>query len=53
VPPFRVATADKDVPCVEVYLEKSHVNPDGVHPNDEGYQVIAEQLRELGYSPLQ
>jgi lysophospholipase L1-like esterase len=50
---IATTTADKDVPCVEVYLEKSHVNPDGVHPNDEGYQVIAEQLRELGYSPLQ
>jgi lysophospholipase L1-like esterase len=50
---IATTTADKDVPYVEVYLEKSHVNLDGVHPNDEGYQVIAEQLRELGYSPLQ
>jgi lysophospholipase L1-like esterase len=50
---IATTTADKDVPYVEVYLEKSHVNPDGVHPNDEGYQVIAEELRELGYSPLQ
>ena len=25
----------------------------GYIPNDEGYQVIAEQLRELGYSPLE
>ncbi len=49
---IATTTADKDVPYVEVYLEKSHVNPDGVHPNDEGYQIIAEQLRELGYSPL-
>src|SRR5215207_2554987 len=46
-------TADKDVPYIEVYLEKGHVNPDGVHPNDEGYQVVAEQLRKLGYSPLE
>ena len=50
---IATTTADKDVPHVEVYLEKEHVNPDGVHPNDEGYQVIAERLRELGYSPLQ
>ena len=45
---IATTTAGKDVPYVEVYLEKSHVNPDGVHPNDEGYQVIAEQLRKLG-----
>ena len=50
---IATTTADKDVPYVEVYLEKAHVNPDGVHPNDEGYQVIAEQLRELGYSHLE
>ena len=45
--------ADKSVPYVEVYLEEGHVNPDGVHPNDEGYRVIAEQLRELRYGPLE
>jgi len=50
---IATTTADKDVPYVEIYLEKGQVNPDGVHPNDEGYQVIAEQLRELGYSPLE
>ncbi len=50
---IATTTADKDVPCVEVYLEKEHVNPDGVHPNDEGYQIIAKQLRELGYRPLE
>jgi lysophospholipase L1-like esterase len=50
---IATTTADKDVPYVEIYLEKGHVNPDGVHPNDEGYQVIAEQLREVGYSPLE
>jgi lysophospholipase L1-like esterase len=49
---IATTTADKNVPYVRVYLEKEHVNPDGVHPNDEGYQVIAEQLRKLGYTPL-
>ncbi len=49
---IATTTADKEVPYVEVYLEKGLVNPDGVHPNDEGYQVIAEQLRKLGYTPL-
>ena len=50
---IATTTADKDVPYVEIHLEKGQVNPDGAHPNDEGYQVIAEQLRELGHSPLE
>jgi lysophospholipase L1-like esterase len=25
---------------------------DGVHPNDEGYEKIADGLRGLGYEPL-
>ncbi len=49
---IATTAADKDVPYVEVYLEEGHVNPDGIHPNDEGYRVIAQQLRELGYGPL-
>jgi lysophospholipase L1-like esterase len=28
------------------------MSSDGVHPNDEGYGVIAARLRELGYGPL-
>ena len=48
---IATTAADKGVPYVEVYLEEGHVNPDGVHPNDEGYRVIAERLRELGYGP--
>jgi lysophospholipase L1-like esterase len=35
-----------------VHLEKGYIGQDGVHPTDEGYEVIAERLRELGYSPF-
>jgi lysophospholipase L1-like esterase len=28
------------------------MSEDGLHPNDKGYQVIAERLRSLGYEPL-
>ena len=28
------------------------MSSDGVHPNDEGYGVIAKRLWELGYGPL-
>lgn len=50
---IATTTADRGIPYVEVYLEKEHVNPDGVHPNDEGYRIIADRLRELGYSFLE
>ena len=50
---IATTAADRGIPYIEVYLEKEHVNPDGVHPNDEGYRVIADRLRELGYSFLE
>jgi lysophospholipase L1-like esterase len=28
------------------------MSSDGVHPNDAGYEVIADRLQELGYHPL-
>jgi len=50
----HVATtaANNDVPYAQPYLGKKYISPDGVHPNDNGYEVIADQLRKLGYSPL-
>jgi lysophospholipase L1-like esterase len=50
----HVATtaADNDVPYAQPYLGEEYISPDGVHPNDNGYEVIAYQLRKLGYSPL-
>jgi len=50
----HVATtaANNDVPYAQPYLDKKYISPDGVHPNDNGYEVIADQLRKLGYSPL-
>ncbi len=43
---------DNDIPLAEVYLDERYISQDGVHPNDEGYELIAERLRELGYGPL-
>jgi lysophospholipase L1-like esterase len=40
------------IPYAEVRLDRGQINQDGVHPNDEGYEVIAERLRQLGYNPL-
>src|SRR5829696_1873104 len=46
------STADADIPYVEVRLADEDMSEDRLHPNDKGYQVIAEQLRSLGYEPL-
>jgi lysophospholipase L1-like esterase len=49
---IAATSTNNHIPYVQVYLDEGDLNPDGVHPNDEGYEVIAAQLRELGYSPL-
>ncbi len=50
----HVATtaANNNIPYAQPYLGKEYLSPDGVHPNDNGYAIIADQLRELGYKPL-
>lgn len=50
----RLATtaSDNGIPYAEVRLDRGYINQDGVHPNDEGYEVIAGRLRELGYNPF-
>ena len=35
-----------------VTVGRGEHEPDGVHPNVEGYGLIAERLRGLGYEPL-
>jgi len=49
---IAIMASNNGIPYAEVQLDKGYISPDGVHPNDEGYEVIAERLRELGYSPL-
>lgn len=44
---------ENEIPYAQPYLLKEYINPDGVHPNDNGYKVIAERLRDLGYSPFE
>lgn len=41
-----------DIPYAQPYLDEEDMSSDGVHPNDHGYEVIADRLRELGYDPL-
>jgi hypothetical protein len=46
------SAADAVISYVEVHLADEGMSEDGLHPNDKGYQVIAEQLRSLGYELL-
>lgn len=32
--------------------DKGYMHSDGIHPNDDGHAVIAQELRRLGYEPL-
>lgn len=43
---------DNGIPCAEIRLGGEAMSRDGVHPNDEGYEKIADGLKGLGYEPL-
>ena len=63
---YHIATTSytMGVPYAEVYLDfngptgdedpksKGYLSFDGVHPNDTGHRIIADELRKLGYAPL-
>ncbi|CAA9442615.1 MAG: hypothetical protein AVDCRST_MAG28-558 [uncultured Rubrobacteraceae bacterium] len=49
---IATTASDNGISYAEVRLERGYVSQDGLHPNDEGYEVIAGRLRDLGYSPL-
>lgn len=46
------AAAESGIPYAEVHLGSEGMSADGLHPNDRGYDVIADRLDELGYEPL-
>ena len=50
----HIATSATDVgiPYVEVRLGDESISEDGLHPNDNGYRLIADRLAKLGYEPL-
>jgi lysophospholipase L1-like esterase len=49
---IATTSATSGIPYAQPHLRDRHMSPDGVHPNDAGYEVIAGRLRELGYAPL-
>jgi lysophospholipase L1-like esterase len=49
---IAAATAEGSIPYAEARLGGAGMSGDGLHPNDRGYQEIADRLRDLGYEPL-
>jgi len=49
---IATTAAGHQIPYAQPYLDEGYVSPDGIHPNDDGYEVIAEGLRKPGYGPL-
>jgi lysophospholipase L1-like esterase len=49
---IAASATDNGIPYAQVRLGEEGISPDGVHPNDRGYEVIADRLRELGYELL-
>jgi lysophospholipase L1-like esterase len=53
IPVADVHAAFNGADSTEDPESKGYLAVDHVHPNDTGHRVIAEQLRNLGYAPLQ
>lgn len=52
VPVARVFDAWNGMDHRESPVEKGYTQPDNIHPNQEGAEVIAQLLRELGYQAI-
>ena len=46
------SAARSNIPYAEVSLGNEGLSPDGLHPDDSGYEAIADRLRGLEYEPL-
>jgi lysophospholipase L1-like esterase len=49
---IAATSATHSIPYAQLSLDEGHMSSDRVHPNDAGYEIIADRLRELGYGPL-
>jgi lysophospholipase L1-like esterase len=49
---ITASAAESSIPYAEVSLGNGGLGPDGLHPDDSGYEAIADRLQELGYEPL-
>jgi acyl-CoA thioesterase I len=50
---IATTSAAHGIPYAQPSLGEAHMSSDGVHPDDAGYEKIADGLRELGYYPLE
>ena len=49
---IAASAAESNIPYAEVSLGNEGLGPDGLHPDDSGYQVISDRLSGLGYEPM-
>ena len=45
---IAASAAENGIPYAEVSLGDEDLGPDGLHPDDSGYQAIADRLKKLG-----
>ena len=50
---YRKRRRTRDADGTQDPVAQGLIATDGLHPNDAGHKVIADQLRALGYAPLQ
>ena len=49
---IAASAAQNGIPYAEVSLGDRGIGADGLHPDEHGYEAIADRLRGLGYEPL-
>ena len=49
---IAASAAESNIPYAAVSLGDESLGPDGLHPDDSGYEVISGRLSGLGYKPL-
>jgi lysophospholipase L1-like esterase len=49
---IAASAAESGIPYAEADLGDEDLGPDGLHPDDSGYETIADRLQRLGYEPL-
>jgi len=49
---ITASATESSIPYAEVSLGNGGLGPDGLHPDDSGYEAIANGLQALGYEPL-
>lgn len=49
---IAASTSESGIPYTKLSLGDDGLSSDGLHPDDSGYEAIADHLGDLGYEPL-